>query len=128
MTASTIQRVRARQIFDSRGRPTVEVDVGLEGGVTGRAAVPSGASTGKHEAHELRDGDPHVYGGLGVLGAVHNVGDIIGPAVVGMDARDQATLDGTLRELDGSPRLEHLGANAVLGVSMAACRAAAAAG
>src|SRR5579859_74799 len=125
MTASTIQRVRARQIFDSRGRPTVEVDVGLEGGVTGRAAVPSGASTGKHEAHELRDGDPRVYGGLGVLGAVRNVGDVIGPAVTGLDARDQASLDSRLRELDGSPRLARLGANAILGVSMAVCRAAA---
>jgi enolase len=125
MTASTIRRVRARQIFDSRGRPTVEADVELDGGATGRAAVPSGASTGKHEAHELRDGDPHTYAGLGVLAAVRNVRDVIGPAVIGVDARDQAQLDGKLRGLDGTPQLARLGANAVLAVSMAACRAAA---
>jgi enolase len=122
---SSIRLVRARQIFDSRGRPTVEADVALDDGVTGRAAVPSGASTGQHEAHELRDKDPNVYGGLGVLEAVRNVNDLIGPAVIGLDARDQRTLDTTLRELDGTTRLERLGANAILAVSMAACRAAA---
>ncbi len=126
MIATSIQRVRARQIFDSRGRPTVEADVELEGGGTGRAAVPSGASTGKHEAHELRDGDPHAYAGLGVLHAVRSVQSVIAPAVMGYDVRDQATLDSTLRALDGTPRLERLGANAILAVSMAACRAAAA--
>src|SRR4030088_2561238 len=103
MTASTIRQVRARQIFDSRGRPTVEVDVQLESGASGRAAVPSGASTGKHEAHELRDGDPRAYGGLGVLQAVRNASDVIAPAVIGLDARDQAVLDTTLRALDGTP-------------------------
>ncbi len=92
----------------------------------GRAAVPSGASTGKHEAHELRDGDPQVYGGLGVLRAVRNLQVVIAPAVIGCDVRDQAALDSILRELDGTPRLERLGANAILAVSMAACRAAAA--
>ena len=127
MAASSIRGVRARQIFDSRGRPTVEADVELEDGTTGRAAVPSGASTGKHEAHELRDGDPQVYAGLGVLQAVRSVQNVIAPAVIGLDARDQETLDAHLRELDGTPRLERLGANAILAVSMAACRAAAAA-
>ena len=127
MVASSIRGVRARQIFDSRGRPTVEADVELEDGTTGRAAVPSGASTGKHEAHELRDGDPQVYAGLGVLQAVRSVQNVIAPAVTGLDARDQETLDAHLRELDGTPRLERLGANAILAVSMAACRAAAAA-
>ena len=127
MVASSIRGVRARQIFDSRGRPTVEADVELEDGTTGRAAVPSGASTGKHEAHELRDGDPQVYAGLGVLQAVRSVQNVIAAAVIGFDARDQETLDAHLRELDGTPRLERLGANAILAVSMAACRAAAAA-
>jgi enolase 1/2/3 len=124
--AGAIQRIQARQIFDSRGRPTVEVDVRLEDGATGRAAVPSGASTGQHEAHELRDGDARAYGGLGVLHAVRNVDEVIGPALSGLDARDQRHLDDRLRELDGTPRLERLGANAILAVSMAACRAAAA--
>jgi len=127
MVASSIRGVRARQIFDSRGRPTVEADVELEDGTTRRAAVPSGASTGKHEAHELRDGDPQVYAGLGVLQAVRSVQNVIAAAVIGFDARDQETLDAHLRELDGTPRLERLGANAILAVSMAACRAAAAA-
>jgi enolase len=124
--ASSIRQVRARQVFDSRGRPTVEVDVELDGGTVGRAAVPSGASTGKHEAHELRDGDPGAYRGLGVLRAVRNVADSIGPAVIGLDARDQVVLDARLRELDGTPQLERLGANAVLAVSLAASRACAA--
>lgn len=126
MAASTIRGVRARQIFDSRGRPTVEADVELQNGATGRAAVPSGASTGQHEAHELRDGDPRVYAGLGVLEALKNVAEEIAPAVIGHDARDQATLDSTMRALDGTPRLARLGANAILAVSMAVCRAAAA--
>jgi enolase len=126
MAASSIRGVRARQIFDSRGRPTVEADVELEDGTTGRAAVPSGASTGKHEAHEQRDGDRQVYAGLGVLNAARNVNEVIAPAVTGADVRDQATLDSALRALDGTARLERLGANAVLAVSMAACRAAAA--
>jgi enolase len=125
MAASSIGLVHARQIFDSRGRPTVEAEVELEAGVTGRAAVPSGASTGKHEAHELRDGDPHAYGGLGVLQAVRNVTDVIAPALSGLDVHDQALLDSRMRALDGTPRLERLGANAILAVSMAACRAAA---
>jgi enolase len=100
--------------------------VELEGGANGRAAVPSGASTGKHEAHELRDGDALVYAGLGVLQAVRNVAEEIAPAVIGLDARDQVTLDSTMRALDGTPRLARLGANGILAVSMAACRAAAA--
>ena len=126
MSGSTIRRVHARQIYDSRGRPTLEADVELADGAFGRAAVPAGASTGQHEAHELRDGDPAVYGGLGVLLAVANVDQVLGPAVHGMDAQEQRAVDARLREVDGSPGLRRLGANAVLGVSMAACRAAAA--
>lgn len=124
-SSSAIRAVRARQVFDSRGRPTLEADVELEDGTLGRACVPSGASTGQHEAHELRDGDPDVYAGLGVLRAVANVEQRIGPAVIGLDVTDQRTLDDRLRGLDGTPNLGRLGANAVLGVSMAACRAAA---
>src|SRR5207245_1450364 len=101
---SSIGRVRARQIFDSRGRPTVEAEVELEAGVTGRAAVPSGASTGRHEARELRDGDPQAYGGLGVLQAVRNVADVIAPALSGLDVHDQAMLDSRMRALDGTPQ------------------------
>jgi enolase len=123
---SAVQRVRARQIYDSRGRPTLEADVELADGSFGRAAVPAGASTGQHEAHELRDGDPDVYAGLGVLRAVSSVDDQLGPAIRGMDAREQHALDARLREIDASPGLRRLGANAVLGVSMATCRAAAA--
>jgi enolase len=126
LKSSAIQRVHARQIFDSRGRPTLEADVELADGSIGRAAVPSGASTGQHEAHELRDGDPGAYGGLGVLHAVANVADVLGPAISGMDALEQRGLDARMREIDGSPGLRRLGANAVLGVSMAVCRAAAA--
>jgi enolase len=122
---SAVQRVRARQIYDSRGRPTLEADVELADGSAGRAAVPAGASTGQHEAHELRDGDPAAYGGLGVLRAVSNVDHVLGPGIQGMDAQDQRGLDARLREIDASPGLRRLGANAVLGVSMAACRAAA---
>ena len=125
--ARTIRRVAARQVFDSRGRPTLEADVELDDGTLGRAIVPSGASTGQHEAHELRDGDPAAYGGLGVLQAVTNVTSAIGPAIVGQDVADQRRLDAKLRALDGTPNLARLGANAVLGVSLAAARAAASA-
>ena len=123
MTA--IASVRARQIFDSRGNPTVEVDVRLESGALGRAAVPSGASTGVHEAVELRDGGD-AYGGKGVTKAVANVEDEIAAAVRGREASDQAALDRLLVELDGTPNKGRLGANAVLGVSLAAAKATAA--
>jgi enolase len=122
-----ITAVRARQILDSRGNPTVEVDVTLESGATGRAAVPSGASTGKFEAVELRDGEPGAYLGKGVLTAVANVEREIGPALVGVDGRDQAGVDRLLLELDGTPNKSRLGANAILGVSLAVAKAAAAA-
>ncbi len=127
MTPTAIAHVRGREMLDSRGNPTVEVDVTLESGVTGRAAVPSGASTGTLEAVELRDGDPRRYGGKGVLQAVSNVNEIIAPAVRGRDARDQAGLDRALIELDGTPNKGRLGANAILAVSLAAAKAAAAA-
>jgi enolase len=117
----------AREILDSRGNPTVEVEVRLEGGEVGRAAVPSGASTGAHEALELRDGDPARYGGKGVRKAVAHVQDAIAPAVLGMDALDQAAVDGRMRELDGTANKGKLGANAILGVSLATAHAAAAA-
>jgi enolase len=120
-----ITRVLAREILDSRGNPTVEVDVVLESGAKGRAAVPSGASTGIREALELRDGDKARYGGKGVLKAVANVNDTIAPAIQGMDAADQATVDGKMLELDGTENKGKLGANAILGVSMAVARAAA---
>jgi len=125
MTA--IASVRAREILDSRGNPTVEVEVQLEGGALGRAAVPSGASTGVHEAVELRDGEPGRYGGKGVRRAVANVQDVLGPEVEGMDALDQAALDQRLIALDGTANKGKLGANAILGVSMAAAHAAASA-
>ena len=120
-----IEIVLAREILDSRGNPTVEVDVGLEDGAFGRAAVPSGASTGKYEALELRDKAKKRYGGKGVEKAVQNVNEIIAPAIMGMDATDQRFLDKTLIELDGTPTKKKLGANAVLGVSLAVARAAA---
>jgi enolase len=123
---SAIDRVLARQILDSRGNPTIEVDVTLSSGAFGRAAVPSGASTGVHEAVELRDGDLHVYLGKGVLRAVANVVDVIAPAVKGLDATEQCALDEKLVELDGSPNKGALGANALLGVSLAVAKAAAA--
>lgn len=123
-SAQTIDTLRARQILDSRGRPTVEVDVWLEDGSMGRASVPSGASTGAAEAHELRDGEPALFEGLGVLKAVGHVNVDIARAVKGLDAGDQARIDETLRELDATPQLSRLGANAVLGVSLAVCRAA----
>jgi enolase len=120
-----IEGIQARQILDSRGNPTVEVEVLLEGGVIGRAAVPSGASTGEHEAIELRDGDKTRYGGKGVLTAVRNVMETIEPELVGIDAADQLLVDRILRDLDGTPNKSKLGANAILGVSLAAARAAA---
>jgi enolase len=125
MTTASIETVHARQIFDSRGRPTVEVDVVLADGSVGRAAAPSGASTGAHEARELRDEDARVYAGRGVLRAVANVDTLIGPALKGLDARDQPRVDQAMCELDGTLNLSRLGANAVVGVSMAVCRAAA---
>ncbi|MGH2942187.1 MAG: phosphopyruvate hydratase, partial [Solirubrobacteraceae bacterium] len=124
---SQIERVHARQILDSRGNPTVEVDVALSSGATGRAAVPSGASTGEFEATELRDGGD-AYGGKGVSTAVANVNGEIADAVAGRDAGDQAGLDGALVELDGTDDKSRLGANAILGVSLAVAHAAAADG
>jgi enolase len=120
-----INRVWAREILDSRGNPTVEVEVELEGGVKSRAAVPSGASTGIHEALELRDGDKQRYGGKGVRQAVAHVEQDIAPAIQGRDARDQAGLDQAMIDLDGTPNKGRLGANAILGVSLAVARAAA---
>ncbi len=120
-----IINVAAREILDSRGNPTIEVEVAVGTGDVGRAAVPSGASTGEHEALELRDGDKSRYQGKGVRKAVANVTDVIAPAVVGMDASDQAALDGRMIELDGTPTKSKLGANAILGVSLAAAKAAA---
>jgi enolase len=125
VTATGIALVAAREILDSRGNPTVEVDIRLEDGTFGTAAVPSGASTGANEAVELRDGDRRRYGGKGVRKAVSNVVDVIGPAIRGRDATDQAGLDRALIELDGSENKGRLGANAILGVSLAAAHAAA---
>jgi enolase len=125
MTA--IRDIHAREILDSRGNPTVEVEVVLEGGVTGRAAVPSGASTGAHEAVELRDGDKKRYGGKGVLKAVAAVNGELFDALSGLDAEEQAQIDRTLIELDGTPNKSRFGANAVLGISLAVAKAAAAA-
>jgi enolase len=122
---SYITDVLAREVLDSRGNPTVEVEVMLDDGSHGRAIVPSGASTGKFEAVELRDGDEARYGGKGVLGAVANVNDVIGPELTGMEATDQRAIDTTMLELDGTDNKEKLGANAVLGVSLATARAAA---
>jgi enolase len=121
----TIKSVKGRQILDSRGNPTVEVDVELADGALGRAAVPSGASTGSHEAVELRDGDPSKYQGKGVLKAVGNIQKIIAPAIVGMSALKQEAIDQTMIELDGTPNKGKLGANAILGVSLAVAHAAA---
>ncbi len=121
----SIESVHARQILDSRGNPTVEVEVGLESGVIGRAAVPSGASTGEHEAVELRDGEKGVYGGKGVEKAVMHVVEKIGPELLGVDAREQEQIDALMREIDGTPNKKHLGANAILGVSLAVAKAAA---
>jgi enolase len=123
---SQIARVHARQILDSRGQPTVEVEVGLVSGVVGRAAVPSGASTGAFEALELRDGDPSVFNGKGVTKAVANVEDELAGVLVGRDASQQAVIDRTMIEFDGTPNKERLGANAILGCSLAVAAAAAA--
>jgi enolase len=125
MSAFAISAVQARQILDSRGNPTIEVDVTLVSGGTGRAAVPSGASTGKFEAVELRDGDARTYGGKSVLTAVRNVETEIADAITGLDAEDQRTLDTTLIELDGTKNKSRLGANAILGCSLAVAKAAA---
>lgn len=121
-----IEKIIAREILDSRGNPTVEVDVVLECGVMGRAAVPSGASTGEHEALELRDKDPNRYCGKGTLKAVENVNDIIAPALVGWSALQQRAIDHKMLELDGTATKSNLGANAILGVSLAVAKAAAA--
>ncbi|MFM8526479.1 MAG: phosphopyruvate hydratase [Cyanobacteriota bacterium] len=120
-----IDTVVAREVLDSRGTPTVEAEVMLEGGATGRAIVPSGASTGAHEAHELRDGDPKRYKGKGVLQAVINIEERIAPVLCGLSALDQAAIDGAMAELDGSDNKSALGANAILAVSLATARAAA---
>lgn len=121
-----IKEVKGREILDSRGNPTVEVDVKLESGLVARASVPSGASKGEHEAVELRDGDEKRYGGKGVLRAVSNVNGEIADLVVGMDVRDQVLIDETMVALDGTPNKSNLGANAILGVSLAVAKAAAA--
>jgi len=123
---TTIISVHAREILDSRGNPTVEADVSLSSGAVGRAAVPSGASTGEHEAVELRDGDPKRYGSKGVLEAVKNVNEVIGPRLEGMSAADQIAVDYEMLDLDGTPNKSNLGANATLSVSLAVARAAAA--
>ena len=120
-----IQSIHARQILDSRGNPTVEVDVVTENGAFGRAAVPSGASTGINEAVELRDGDKSKYLGKGVLKAVSNVNDVIAPELVGMDVFEQNTIDQIMIDLDGTANKSKLGANAILGVSLAVAKAAA---
>ena len=122
---SIITFVNAREIMDSRGNPTVEVEVMTESGYFGRAAVPSGASTGQYEATELRDNDPKRYGGKGVLKAIGKIKDKIAPKIIGLDVTNQAELDHLLIELDGSPNKSNLGANAILGVSLAAAKAAA---
>ena len=127
MAKTAIQKIRAREVLDSRGNPTVEVDVRLEGGALGRAIVPSGASTGEHEAWELRDGDKKRYGGKGVSKAVANVNEKIASSITGWDACDQAKIDNRMIEMDGSPNKKNLGANAILGVSLAVAHAAAAA-
>ena len=120
-----IKSITGREILDSRGNPTIEAEVLLESGVTGIASVPSGASTGEHEAIELRDGDPSRYGGKGVLKAVANINDVIAPALEGMSAFDQRLIDRTMIALDGTPNKSKLGANAILGVSLAVAKAAA---
>ena len=125
--SASISKIVAREILDSRGNPTIEVDVRLEGGALGRAAIPSGASTGEHEAWELRDGDQNRFHGKGVKKAVANVNDKIAPTLHGWDARDQRKIDDKLIELDGTPNKRNLGANALLGVSLAVAQAAAAA-
>ena len=122
---TTISDIQAREILDSRGNPTVEVDVVLADGSLGRAAVPSGASTGEHEAIELRDGDKKRFLGKGVSKAVANVDNKIAPHLIGLDACDQLTIDGTMLKLDGTETKSKLGANAILAVSLANAKAAA---
>ncbi len=122
-----IVKLAAREILDSRGHPTIEVDAVLENGHLGRAAVPSGASTGQHEALELRDGDPNRYGGKGVMKAIRNILEIIAPALIGTHAQEQAAIDQALIALDGTENKGRLGANAILGVSLAVAKASAAA-
>ena len=121
-----IDKITAREILDSRGNPTIEVDVILESGVVGRAAVPSGASTGENEALELRDGDEERYGGKGILQAVQNVETVIAPALKGYSSLDQRRVDHRMIELDATKSKSRLGANAILGVSLAVAKAAAA--
>ncbi|UCD20190.1 MAG: phosphopyruvate hydratase, partial [candidate division WOR-3 bacterium] len=121
----TIKNTHAREILDSRGNPTIEVDIELNNGTRGRAAVPSGASTGIHEALEMRDSDKKRYAGKGVLKAVNNVNEKIGPALIGLEITEQADIDRTMLELDGTPNKSNLGANAICGVSLAAARTAA---
>src|SRR5437899_2052545 len=116
---ATISDLRAREVFDSRGNPTVEVEIHCQGGAFGRAIVPSGASTGRHEAVELRDGDPARYGGKGVRRAVANVREQIAPRLLGVPVTEQGRVDGLLCELDGTPNKARLGANAIPGVSLA---------
>src|SRR5258708_2277083 len=125
MSLTIISDVRGRQVLDSRGDPTVEVVVGLAGKAAGRAIVPSGASTGEHEAWELRDGEKDKFLGKGVLRAVENVQTKIADAIIGMDALDQLRIDSTMIALDGTPNKKELGANAILGVSLAVAHAAA---
>jgi len=120
-----IDEIIAREILDSRGNPTVEVEVYLEDGTVGRAAVPSGASTGAHEALEMRDGDQTRYLGKGVLNAVKNVNEVIAPELVNYPVTDQAAIDQLMIDLDGTPNKSKLGANAILGVSLACAKAAA---
>lgn len=120
-----ISKIKAREILDSRGNPTVEVDVTLASGAKGRASVPSGASTGVNEALELRDGNMARYGGKGTLAAVKNVNEIIAPSLIGIEAHRQRTIDSIMRQADGTPTKSHLGANAILGVSLAVAKAAA---
>ena len=122
---STISRVAAREILDSRGNPTIEVEVLLADGTSGSTSVPSGASTGSTEAVELRDGDASRFGGLGVLRAIENIHREIAPVIIGHSALDQAALDNLLIQLDGTPNKSRLGANAILGVSVAIAHAAA---
>ena len=127
MSATTIKEVTAREVLDSRGKPTLEADVLLEGGASGRAAVPSGASTGAHEALELRDGDASRYRGAGVAKAVANANGALANAVIGLDAANQKVVDQAMLDADGTPLKSNLGANAILGISMAVSRAGAAA-
>src|SRR5438876_3727191 len=127
MATETIGRVVAREILDSRGNPTVEVEVHCQGGTLGRAIVPAGASTGKHEAKEMRDGDLHRFGGKGVRRAVASVQELIAPRLSGLPVADQPTIDQILCELDGTHDKSRLGANAILGASLACAHAAAAA-